>query len=83
MILHIIQDHNLKKTLMAYLEKVDNVDIDDDKRLVDEMNDTVANGDVGFDHLGDYNASRMMEIAHKGVGLHVDCVVDDREKGAG
>ena len=68
---------------MAYLEKVDNVDIDDDKRLVDEMNDTVANGDVGFDHLGDYNASRMMEIAHKGVGLHVDCVVDDREKRAG
>ena len=58
---------------MAYLEKVDNVDIDDDKRLVDEMNDTVANGDVGFDHLSHHNSSWMMEVAHQGVGLHVDC----------
>lgn len=56
---------------MAYLEEIDNVDIDDDERLVDEMDDAIADGDVGFDHLGHDNASRMMEIAHQGVGLHV------------
>jgi hypothetical protein len=56
---------------LAYLEEVDNVDIDDDERLVDEMDDAITDGDVGFDHLGHDNASRMMEIAHQGVGLHV------------
>ena len=64
--------------MIVYLEKVDNVDIDDDEGLVDEMDDAIADGDVGFDHLGHDNASWMMEIAHQGVGLHVDWGPEER-----
>lgn len=73
---------------MVYLEEINNVDIDDDERFVDEMNDTVTHGDVGFDHLGYHYTPRVMEITHQGVGLHVDCAdtirkpsSKDRERG--
>lgn len=58
--------------MLRYLEKVDDVFVDDYKRLVDKVDDSVADGDVGFDHLGHDHASRMVEIAQQGVGLHVD-----------
>jgi hypothetical protein len=56
-----------------YLEKVDNVNVDDDERLFDEVDDSVANGDVGFNHLSYDNAPGVMKIAHQGVGLDVHC----------
>lgn len=58
---------------LGYLEEVDNVDIDNNKRLVDKVDDSVTDGDVGFDHLGHHHTPRMVDIAQEGVGLHVDC----------
>ena len=43
------------------------------------MDDAVADGDVGFDHLGHHHAPRMVEIAYQGVGLHVDCLELERK----
>ena len=57
-----------------YLEKVDNVDIDDYEGLVDEVDDAVADGDVRLDHLGYNHPPGVVEIPHQGVGLDVNCV---------
>lgn len=60
-----------RSVALGYLQEVDDVDIDDDERLVDKVDDSVAHGDVRFDHLGHDHAPRMVEITQQGVGLHV------------
>jgi hypothetical protein len=57
----------------VYLEEVDDVDVDDDERLVYQVDDAVADWNVAFDHLGHYDATWVMEIADQRVTLHVDC----------
>lgn len=57
---------------------MDNGGVNNHQRTMDQMNDAIANGNIGFDNFGHNNAGRVFGITHNGVRLHVGYITIER-----